>query len=121
MGNLVVLQTSATGNIAEVIALLLVFLIIIVACYYSTKFVSKAGLGLQKTKNIKVLEVFRLNQTKNLYLVKIGDKVMALGVTKDHIEYLTELNEESLDFHLEEKKQANFKEILKMYKDKKEE
>lgn len=101
--------------------LIFVFLLIVAACYYSTKFISTKGLNIQKTKNIKVLEVFRLNQASCLYIVKIGDKVMTLGVTKDHIEFLTDLNEESLDFSLPEKNQTNFKELLKLYRDKKEE
>ncbi len=121
MGNLVILSTSGIPGIWDLLVLVLVFIAIIVACYYSTKFVSKAGLNIQKAKNIKVLEVYRLNQTSHLYIVKMGDKVMSLGVTKDHIEFLTDLNEESLDFSHEEKSQTTFRELLKMYKDKKEE
>lgn len=108
-------------GIGDLIVLVFVFILIIIACYYSTKWVSKKGLNIQKTKNIKVLEVFRMNQSAFLYLVKVGDKVMTLGVTKDHIEYLAEINEESLDFSQSEKSPASFQELFKMYKDKKEE
>ncbi|MDO5293985.1 MAG: flagellar biosynthetic protein FliO [bacterium] len=121
MANLVILSTSQLNGFRDALVLALVFVVIVVACYYSTKFVSKAGLNLQKNKNIKVLEVFRLNQTKYLYIVKMGDKTMSLGVTKDHIEFLSELNEESLDFTQAETPHKDFKELLKMYKDKKEE
>ncbi len=109
------------AGIGDIFVLLFVFVLIIVACYYSTKWVSEKGLSIQKTKNIKVLEAYRLNQSGNLYLVKIGDKVMALGATKDHIECLAEIEEESLDFSHLEKNQTSFKELFKMYKDKKEE
>ncbi|MDO5519470.1 MAG: flagellar biosynthetic protein FliO [bacterium] len=121
MGNLVILSTSRFSGFRDLLVLILVFVLILAACYYSTRWAARTGLNLQKQKNIKVLEVYRLNQTKYLYIVKIGDKTMSLGVTKDHIEFLSELNEDSLDFTQTEAPQMNFKELLKMYKDKKEE
>ena len=98
---------------------MLVFVFILIAAYYVTKWVSNTGLNIQKNKNIKVLEVFRINQTKYIYLVKLGDKVVALGVTKDHMEFLTEINEESLNFDTLSKEEGSFKDLLKLSMNKK--
>ena len=118
MDNLVFL-TVDTNGIFDLAVLLLVFVFILIAAYYVTKWVSNTGLNIQKNKNIKVLEVFRINQTKYIYLVKLGDKVVALGVTKDHMEFLTEINEESLNFDTLSKEEGSFKDLLKLSMNKK--
>lgn len=111
--NLAFLTLDTTG-IFDLVVLLLVFVFILFAAFYATKWVSNTGMNLQKNKNIKILEVFRINQTKYIYLVKMGDKVVALGVTKDHIEYIAEINEESLIFDKVDKVGGSFKELLKL-------
>lgn len=116
--NLAFLTLDTTG-IFDLVVLLLVFVFILFAAYYATKWVSNTGMNLQKNKNIKILEVFRINQTKYIYLVKMGDKVVALGVTKDHIEYIAEINEESLIFDKVDKAGGSFKELLKLSMNKK--
>lgn len=102
----------------DLIILVVVFLLILVASYFASKWASNAGMQLQKNKNVKVLEVMRLNQTKWIYLVKIGDKVVSLGVSKEHIEFLTEVEEESLQFQEQGKSEMQFKDFLNLLKQK---
>ena len=80
----------------ELIVLVFIFILIMVGAYFVTRWVGNACLNMQKNSNIRVLEMYRLNQTKYIYLVKIADKTVALGITKDKIEYLTEVNEADL-------------------------
>lgn len=105
------------GGFLDIIVLIMVFILILVAAYFATKWVSVMGTNLQKNKNVKVLEVFRLSQTKYIYLVKIGDKVSALGVTKDHIEFLCEVKEDSLQFDQVVAAHGSFKEIFNKSKE----
>ena len=105
------------GGYLDIVVLIVVFILILVAAYYATKWVSTMGTNLQKNKNVKVLEVFRLSQTKFIYLVKIGDKVSALGVTKDHIEFICEVEEDSLHFEQQFAAHGSFKEIFNKSKE----
>ncbi len=113
-----VLLTLDGGGFFDLFVLILVFILILVAAYYVTKWVSTSGLKMQKNQNIKILEVFRLNQSKYIYIVELGNKVVALGVSKDHIEYLTDLERDSLEFKKPESGLMNFKDFLKLSKNK---
>lgn len=112
MRDYVFLSMESKG-IWDIAVLIAVFILILVATYYASKFIGSMGNQLQRNSNIKVLEVFRLNQTKYIYIVKLADKIVALGVTKDHIEYLTELKEENMNLTIPEEKQTiSFRELL---------
>ena len=118
MENFVFLALGGEGGILDLLVLIIVFVLILVAAYFVSKWVSNTGLNMQKNKNIKVLEVFRLNQTKYIYIVEMGSKVIAIGVTKDHIEYLTELERDSLSFTKPDNVHVNFKDLLKLSRNK---
>ena len=118
MENFVFLALGGEGGILDLLVLIIVFVLILVAAYFVSKWVSNTGLNMQKNKNIKVLEVFRLNQTKYIYIVEMGSKVIAIGVTKDHIEYLTELERDSLSFTKPDNVHVNFKDFLKLSRNK---
>lgn len=118
MENFSFLALDSRGGILDLIVLVIVFALILVAAYFVTKWVSTTGLNMQKNKNIKVLEVFRLNQSKYIYIIELGGKVVALGVSKDHIEYLTELDRNQLVFQKPDTNHTSFKSILKLSKEK---
>lgn len=117
MGNFVYLALDG-GGIFDLLVLIVIFVLILVVAYYVTKWVSTSGLNMQKNKNIKILEVFRLNQSKYIYIVELGNKVVVLGVSKDHIEYITDLDHDSLVFAKPESGHVNFKDLLKLSKNK---
>lgn len=99
-------------NLAGVFIL---FLLVLAAAYYTSKWVGKAKFLQQGNKNIQVIETFRLNQSKYIQIVKIGSRYIALGISKDHIEVLTELEEDELKLTVSENlPEANidFKDIL---------
>lgn len=118
MGYFSFLAIGGKGGVFDLVVLVIVFVLILVAAYFVTKWVSTTGLNMQKNKNIKVLEVFRLNQSKYIYIIELGGKVVALGVSKDHIEYLTELDRNELVFHKSDTNHASFKNLLKLSKEK---
>lgn len=102
----------------DIFVLIVVFILILTVAYYVSVWVGKHGLNLQKNKNIKVLEVFRINQTKFIYLVEIGEKVMAIAVTKEHMEFLSEIPKDSLVLSEDgEVTPISFMEVLKKSKE----
>ncbi len=118
MENFVFLALGGDSGVFDLIVLIIVFVLILFAAYYVTRWLSASGLNMQKNKNIKILEAFRLNQSKYIYIVELGNKIVALGVSKDHIEYITDLERDSLVLNKPESGHTNFKEIFKMSRNK---
>lgn len=107
------LNNNSTNSFVQFLTVFVIFILVIFLCAWTTKFVA----GYQKNKmlsgNIQVLETFKIANNKYIQIVKIGDKTFAVGIGKDSVTMLTELNEESLDFSLSDGEQkGDFKSIL---------
>lgn len=87
---------STIENVMQLIGLIIIFVIILVATYYTTKWIGKTGLGQGKNRNISVIETYKLTQNKFIQIVKVGEKYIAIGISKDHIEYLTDVDKDQL-------------------------
>lgn len=110
---LLALDNRSTNSFVQFITVFLIFLLVIVICAFTTKFVA----GYQKNKmmsgNIQVLETFKIANNKFIQIIKIGDKIFAVGIGKDSVTMLTELNEESLNFdESSDNSNLDFKNIL---------
>lgn len=104
---------SGENNVFQLIGLLIVFILILVVTYYTTRFVAGVKTGVTKNSNFKVLETYRLSQNKYLQLIQIGTKYFVIAVSKDNVNFLAELNEN--DIYLAEKittPNGNFKDII---------
>lgn len=112
--NIYLFQSSSTiNNIAELFGLLIVFVLILALAYYTSKWIGKTGAGMTtKNHNITIVETLRLSQTKYLQIIKVADKYIVIAVSKDHIEYLTEIDGEKLDITAGGTQAPSFKEIL---------
>lgn len=115
---------SRLESIINLIGVSILFIIILIASYYTSKWVGKSGYRQLNGKNVQIIETVPLSQSKYIQIVKIGKRYVALGVTKEHIEFLCELSEDDLDFSENSTKPKNsgtdFKTILsKIGKDKK--
>lgn len=91
------------GNVLELISVIIIFVLVLVATYYATKWIGKSGVVPSRTKNIKVIETFRIAPNKYIQIVQLGSKYYSIGVSKENITFLTALDEEQLDFTEETK------------------
>ena len=89
---------SSLQSILELIGIIIIFLIILAAAYFTSVFVGKTqGNGhLGRQKNIKLIETFRISSSQFLQIVKIGNRYFALAVSRNHTEFIAELNEDEL-------------------------
>ena len=85
------------SNIIQLVVVLIVFVLILVATYFTTKWVGKSGAIQSHAKNISVIETFRIATNKYIQIVKIGTGYYAIGISKDDFSFLTELSEDQLD------------------------
>lgn len=87
---------SAGRMIFNVLTTLIVFVVILYLAYMASKLVGKRYGGMSTQKNIKVLDMQTLAPNKSLVIVQTGGKTMLLGVTKEQITCLTELDADAL-------------------------
>lgn len=87
---------SSLNNFLQFIGLLILFILILGATYLTAKWVGTYQLGQTKNRNIKVIETYRVSQSKFIQIIQVADKYMVVAVSKDHIEFLTELNKDEI-------------------------
>lgn len=106
-------KTSQADNIFQLIGLIFALVLILVAAYYTSKYLGKLSVGKLKNSNFKVIDTYRVNQNKFVQIVKIGNKFVVLGVGKDTINLITELDEsEVITRDVQMKENMSFKQIF---------
>lgn len=85
------------GNVLQLLAAIFAFVVVLVATYYLTKWIAKSGVVQSRSQNIKVIETFKIAPNKYIQIIQLGSKYYSIGVSKDHITFLTALDEEQLD------------------------
>lgn len=82
----------------KLLGLIILFIIIIVACYYVTRFVGSKSMGTIRESNIKLIDTYRINQNQCLLIVCVGKRYFLLASNKDAVTLLSELQEDELSF-----------------------
>lgn len=80
----------------KLFGLIILFVIIIIACYYVTRFVGAKSMGTIRESNIKLIDTYRINQNQCLLIVGVGKRYFLLASNKDAVTLLTELQEDEL-------------------------
>lgn len=112
---------STTGNVLQLLGLVLLLLVILVAAYYTSKFIGRYKMGQFRNSNIQVIEAYRISTNKTIQILKISNKYIVIGVGKDNITYITELDEgEVLTYDDTEFEKLSFRQIFEKIKGKKE-
>lgn len=88
---------AGSNGVLELFGVMIIFILILVACYYTTKWISKSDIVNRSAHNISVLETYRIAPGKVIQIVKTGKKYIVIGVSKDHIDMLTELSEDEYE------------------------
>ena len=95
----VIIISNSFENLLQLIGLIIIFVLILIATYYTTHWIGNHTSVQSQANNIRVIETFRLSQTKYIQIIKVGgSRYFAIAVCKDTIEYLGELEEEDLTF-----------------------
>lgn len=94
------------SSIAQFLTVLLLFIFVLVITYLTTRWIARLQRGqMVGGDNIEILETTKISVDKYIELVRVGDKYLALGVGKNEVSVLAELNEDSLK--LEDKDDAS--------------
>lgn len=106
-------EISHSNNFLEMIGLVFIMVLILIAAYYTSKYVGKFSMGQFKNSNFKVIDTYRISPNKFLQIVKVANKYIVIAVSKDTVHYITELDENEI-FIRETgiKENISFKQIL---------
>ena len=109
--------SSRGKNILELIMLLGIFVLVLVACVLTTRFVAGHQMQRGRNSNFKPIETYQITQNRYLHLVQIGSRYFVVSVTKENISFIAELKEEEIVVKPEKSgTQRSFKEILSEFK-----
>ena len=85
---------STSNSIWELIGLVLLLIVILITTYYTTKFVGRVKGNQIKTGNFELIDSYRIAPNKMLQIIKVSDKYLVIAISKDTIEFITELEED---------------------------
>ncbi|MCM1467201.1 MAG: flagellar biosynthetic protein FliO [Alistipes sp.] len=104
------------SSVSQLLTVVLIFIFVLVLTYWTTRLAGNYKKQQMAGKNIQVMETVGISASKYLQIVKIGGKYIVIGVSKDTITYLCEINEDELDFSNNNGAGESFKSILEKLK-----
>ena len=108
---------SGGDSVLQFFTVLLVFIFVLGITYFTTRWIANYQKKQTKGKNIEVIESSRIGQNKFIQIVKTGDKYVVIGIGKNEITMLTELDSESLQLPKEgESEGMDFKAVFEKAK-----
>ena len=98
--------------IAEFFTVLIIFVFVLAITFVTTRWIANYQKGKIFSKNIQVVESYKITTNKYLQIVKVGDKYLAIAICKDTVTLLSELDKGQIEFPDDSGQRMNFKEIL---------
>lgn len=90
--------SSSTNSYIEFITICIIFIGVLALTLYVTRWVAKYQRVQNAGKNIEVIEACRIDPSKYMQLVRVGEKYFVIAVCKDTVTMLTEVPVEQLKF-----------------------
>lgn len=106
------------GIIGQLLNLFILFGIVLflgVLAIYFTRWIATLRNVRNTTKNINILEVISVGYQNTIQLVKVGNKFILIGVSKNKIVFLTEIKECDINLNNDKLDNDIFKKYLNKY------
>lgn len=102
-------------GIGQIFLLLMSLGFVIALAIIATRFVASSRLK-SYNRNIKVIESVGVGFQNSLWLVQVGKKIVLVGISKDRITFLQNIDEEDIDLEpLAEPSGSSFKNFFDIY------
>lgn len=110
---MLLVSDSRLDSFAQFMTVLVLFVVVIVITYITTKYVAGVQRFRFKGKNIEVIEAQRIAQNICVYIIRIGEHYYAVTVGRDSVTCLCELSKDEINLPEEvQMAPAGFKYIL---------
>lgn len=92
------LLTVSAGlkSAVQLITVLLIFVFVLALTYLTTRWIANLQKGRVHSRNIEVLETYRLTANKFIQIVRLGNRYAAVAIAKDTVTMLMELSEDQI-------------------------
>lgn len=84
--------SGTAGSISQLITVFILFILVLAITVYATKFVGNYQKVQGINRNLEVIETLRITKNKYLQIVRAADKYFVIGIGKDEVSMLTEIN-----------------------------
>ena len=110
---MILAASDRAESFTQFLTVILVFVLVLVLTYLTTRFVGSYQKTRAATRNFDVIETYRITNGKYLQIVRIGSKYVVIGIGKDDITSICELSEEDIRFVPDDSGQVmDFKALL---------
>lgn len=99
--------SSGTNSYVEFITICIIFIGVLALTLYVTRWIAKYQRVQNAGKNIEIIEASRIDASKYMELVRVGEKYFVIAVCKDTVTMLTEVPAEQLKFQSPEESTEN--------------
>ena len=96
----------------QFISVLIIFVLVLVATLYVTKWMANYQKGASTSKNIEIIDSCKISTNKYIQIIRIGEKYMSIAVSNDQVTNLGEVNPDELIKETGEGESLGFKEIF---------
>ena len=86
-----IFAATRLNSVVQFITLLIVFIFVLALTYFTTRFIGSYQKNLGVNSNFKVIDGYRISNTKYIQIIQVGKKYLVIAVSKDNVELLTEL------------------------------
>ena len=109
---------TGVNGIVQLITVAVLFIIVLVMTYFTTRFIGNYQKGHLSCTNIQIIDTMRLSQNKLIQIVRTGDKYFAIAVCKDTVTLLGEINKDDIVIEQKEVTSEKFENILNRFRKK---
>lgn len=88
---------SLATMLGQFFLLIVVLLIFLFLFSYLSKFINTARYKSTNNSNLKIIETIAIGYQSSLQLVEVGNKVIVIAVTKDRINFICEVDSDSIN------------------------
>lgn len=110
------LSAGGLDSIVQFITVLILFILVFVITILVTRWMGQYQKGQMAAHNMAVVDSMRLSQSQCIHIVKIGDKYVAIAVSKDSVTKLMELDENDVLLNTNEGENVDFGDIFNKMK-----
>ncbi|MCR5302082.1 MAG: flagellar biosynthetic protein FliO [Lachnospiraceae bacterium] len=85
-------MSDRAESVTQFLTVILVFVLVLGMTYLTTRFVGNYQKSRLANRNFEVIETYRITNGKYLQIVKIGEKIIVIGIGKNDISYICDLS-----------------------------
>ena len=105
--------SSTLGMIGQFFLLIIVFGVILFLAYFSTKWIASARMGARNNSVLKLISSMPVGSGNSIQLIKVGEKYFLIGVSKENVTYITEVDNDDIPSDNIEKPKFSFEKYFR--------